>query len=103
MSISSCGTDNDSIEGVIEKEKFIELLTDVQIMEAMNQFIKNKETDYNLDFSYQWIYEKYGITEDEFRSSVLYYTQDPETYEEIYDEVIIKISDKKIEYTKKPE
>ena len=100
MNISACGNKDDSVEGVIERDKFIEVLTDIQISESMNQFIRNKETEFNLDFSYQWIYEKYGITEEKFRTSIEYYTGDPKTFEAIYDEVIIRISEKKIEYIK---
>lgn len=103
MNISSCGKGDAPIEGVIERDKFVEVLIDVQISESMNQFIRNKESDYNLDFSYQWIYEKHGINEEIFRTSIEYYTEDPETFEAIYDEVIIRISEKKIEYIKKPE
>ena len=99
----SCGNEDELPEGIIEKEKFIEILSDVQIFESMNQYIRNKETDFDIDHTYQWMFEHYNVTEEEFKSSLDYYSQDPLVFEVIYDEVIVRISEKQVEFTKKTE
>jgi len=99
----SCVKDKELPEGVIEREKFVEILSDVQIFESMDQFIRNKNTDFNIDYSYQWMFEHYHVSKKEFENSLDYYTKKPEIFEAIYDDVIVRVSEKKVEYTKKSE
>ena len=93
----SCSQEKIHGEDVIEREKFVSILSDVQIFESSQHFIRNKNKDFNIDYSYQWIFKKYDITEVEFKTSLEYYTSDPKTYEEIYDDVIIRLSEKQAE------
>ena len=69
----------------------------------MNQFIRNKETDFDIDHTYQWMFEQYNVTEEDFKISLDYYSQDPSVFEVMYDEVIVRISEKQVEFTKKTE
>ncbi len=100
---ASCNNNKEVPEGVLEREKFIEILSDVQIFESMNQFIRNKETNFDIDYTYRWMFEHYKVTREDFENSINYYSKDPGEFESIYDEVIIRVSEKQIEYTKKPE
>ena len=98
--ILSCGDSEQEAEGIIEKEKMIELLTDVQLLEATAVFVKNKQATFELDEAYVWIFDEYGVTEEQFKKSVEYYAYDAKVYEEMYDQVIINISEKQAELTR---
>ena len=99
----SCNdSDNEVNENIIDKEVFIDILTDVQILESTHQFIKSKNREFDPDFNYQYLYKEYGVTEEEFILSVNYYSADPKVFEEIYDEVIIRVSEKQVELSERP-
>jgi hypothetical protein len=104
LAIASCENENERVAAeVIDREQFVDILAEVQILESTHQFIKSKNKDFRLDYNYQWIYKEYGITEEEFKASVDYYSADPEVFEELFDEVIIKISEKQAELEQKPQ
>ena len=101
LSFVSCSAGaGEQPDNVIEKNKFVEILADAQIFESTHQFIKGKNPDFRLDYNYEWIFNKYEVTKEQFNASVEHYSSNPQTYEEIYDEVIIKISEKEADLTK---
>ena len=100
ISVISCGDSDSEAEGIIEKEKMIELLTDVQMLESTAVFVRNKNADFEIGEGYLWLFDQYGVTEEEFKKSVEFYASDPKTYEEMYDRIIINISEKQAELTR---
>ena len=70
------------------------------MIESTAIFVKNKQAAFNIDESYAWIFDKYGITEEEFKKSVDYYASDSKTYEEMYDQVIVNLTEKQAELSR---
>ncbi len=98
--LSSCSEEKKMPENIIKRGEFIEILTDIQIFKSTDQFVRNKDTGFDLDASYDFIFEEHGITVDDFSRSLDFYASDPVEFEKIYDEVIIRITEKQVEYTK---
>ena len=96
--IFSCEGSSDLPQNVIERQEFVEILADVQIFESTDQFVRNKKTDFNLDHSYDWLFDEHNITIEDFTTSLDYYSRDPKVFEELYDDVITVITEKQIEY-----
>ena len=100
LTLFSCKNSDTESQGIIEKEKMIKLLTDVQMLESTAVFVKNKQADFNIDEGYLWVFDKYGVTEEEFKKSVEYYAANTKTFEEMYDQIIINISEKHAELSR---
>ncbi len=92
FSCSSESEENDFIppkEQALSKEEFIKLMTDVQLIEghlndnSVNQvFIMDSAENY-----YKEIFDRYGITEKEYRDNLKYYSAHPKLLEEVYIQV----------------
>jgi len=83
---------------IIQRDTMIEIMTDVQIFESTKQILKGKENgDFEIYKAYKWVFEQYGVTERSFKESIDYYSSDPREFELMYDEVIIRISEKQAE------
>ncbi len=92
FSCSSESEENEFIppkEQVLSKEEFTKLMTDVQLIEGhlntnrVNQvFIMDSAKNY-----YKEIFERYGITEQEYRDNLKYYSAHPKLLEEVYIQV----------------
>lgn len=79
---------------IIPKNKFIDVLTEVHILDA----ITNEPTYYrkypqqdSIDL-YGAIFHKFNITRADFDSTVSYYSLKPQKYIEIYDKVILNLN-----------
>lgn len=99
---TSCKKKDETNDKIIEREKFVELLSEVQVLESTYQFIHGRRPEFNPDLNYEWLFRDYQITEEEFLLSFDYYTSDFQVFEAIYDDVIIKISEKQAENNVKP-
>lgn len=81
-------------ENLIDRDELVLILADVEIAESalrqkqnVGHEIKNiKETYYHSIFS------KYNVSREQFDSSMIYYKQDPEVMDKIYEDVITKLS-----------
>lgn len=90
--LSSCELFNGSgnrPEGVVDQDKMIKILTDVQIAQAAISYERNKGADYKSyqEPYYQYIFEKYQIDEETFKKSMSYYEDDPQNLLKIYQTV----------------
>ena len=127
--LTSCGEKSPKAEGqIIPREKMIDILADLQIFESTHQILmdksKNEEVEkrraarypeiYGSDTAnlandknnpndltrdYKWVFDHYQVTEEAFRESVDFYSNNPEDFEHMYDEVLIRISEKEAEFT----
>ncbi|MEQ8325130.1 MAG: DUF4296 domain-containing protein [Vicingaceae bacterium] len=83
---------------LIARETMIEVLTDVQIFESAHQISVDKSREaIDLYKTYKWIFNNYKINEQDFRSSMEYYMADPKEFELLYDDIIIRITEKQAE------
>ena len=83
-------------ERLLTESEMIDVMTDVQIIEADVNYRKTQEAEegsLHLDFRnltqsyYEQLYEHYGITDSIFSQNIRYYTERPELLEKIMDSV----------------
>lgn len=92
--IFSCG-DSKSIdeknkpENLISVEKMIDIIVDVQLVEAslIKKRGKNEDTDFYSKYFYENIFKKFNITKDQYDLSLEYYKNNIEVFEKIYQKV----------------
>jgi len=97
--LSSCYTthEEDKISApvnLIEKDTVILILADIEIAESALRQKQNlgRETDDLQELYYHAIFTKYEVTRGQYDSTMAYYRQDLETIDEIYEEVINRLS-----------
>lgn len=114
LMINSCSSKEEEkkfelIEGIIPEETMINLLVDIHIAEATIKQGKNDnrirhlpiKKKGNVNVFYYSIFKKYKIDRDIFVESIDYYSQYPEKFEEIYTEVINRLSETQSELKSK--
>ena len=75
-------------ETVLTPEQMMPIMVDIHVIEgARNGSIMLGDTNGIEDY-YAKVYEKYGITEDQFKSSFAFYSDNPTVFIPIYEEVL---------------
>ena len=90
LSVLSCHRQDDNMpEVLLSESQMIDIMTDVQIIEADLNSRRNKgENIDTLPASfYNQLFEHYGITDSIFNQSMRYYTYNPKALEDIMDSV----------------
>lgn len=92
--VYACGfnessSENQLLDGVLPIEDFTDLMTDVQLLEGhlntnrVNQvFVMDSSKNY-----YKEIFNRYNITEEEYKLNLKYYTARPKVLEEVYKKI----------------
>ena len=91
--LSSCSLGEiETPEHVLSPKKLEAILTDLHLAEASFQINKNTENaTQNLAMAYSNIYLKHDISENKFKSSLKYYSENTEQLEAIYAEVLSEL------------
>jgi hypothetical protein len=99
-------------ERLLTEQEMIDMLTDVQIIEADINYQKNQERDQNEEDSvktapkdyfkisreyYDQFFAHYGITDSIFAQNLRYYTERPEVLGRIMDSVVNRLDKEKTE------
>lgn len=101
LSLHSCTDEKKSFDvKLIERSVFIEILAEAQLIESTEQFVRDKNRNFSAEKSYIFLFNKYKVSEEEFEYSLEFYSRNPEDLEKIYDEVIIKLTEKQSESVK---
>ena len=112
--VTACGNKNKSFmpERLLTEQEMIDVLTDVQIIEADINYQKNQERDQNEEDSvkivpkdyfkmsreyYDQLFAHYGLTDSIFMQNMRYYTEQPEMLERIMDSVVQRLTKEKVE------
>ena len=85
-------------DGILAEEVFVNILKQVHLVEANFELQKTKGIDNinnNLANAYRDIYSTYHISEEEFKSTLSYYSQTPEKLEEIYAIVLEQLTEER--------
>lgn len=96
----ACGEEkNERPEKILSQHDMALVIADIQLVESVKRIITN-EFDFNGDSVdvYSPVFEQYGINRETFRESMRYYTQNPDQMEEIYQEVLVILSEKEATY-----
>ncbi len=105
---SSCNSDKQKKvpEYVIDQEKMIDLLVEVHIAEATlekKQGHKANARDYASPY-YKTIFDSFNTNPQNFDTNIAWYQQNMENFEDMYNQVMIKLTklkDEHLEKTKK--
>lgn len=81
-------------KGVLSKSEMISVLTDLHKLDGY-LFEKGYQYNHFVDKTpyYHFILQKHGITESEFDASLVWYTKNPKTFERIYDQVLVNLTE----------
>jgi hypothetical protein len=91
VAVTGCFRDPKPKNTLTEK-KFIEVLTDIHIAEAMYQERRRINLDsLQSDEAYQSVLEKHHVSEEQMLATTLYYSRHPREYDKIYTEVISRM------------
>ena len=93
LSISCNSNDIKKPENLIEREKMVDIIYDLSILEAAKSQKPIVLEQYKIQ-SNSYVYKKYSIDSTQFANSVKYYAADLEKYNAIYDSVNKKIERK---------
>jgi hypothetical protein len=89
-----CGNKQQQGGDIIEKAKMINILTDINLVEASlrsNQPRSAADSLRTIAF-YNEIFKKYNTNRVQFDNSIRFYSKNPEVLGKIYDEVIARLS-----------
>jgi hypothetical protein len=89
---------------LLTEEQMIEILTDIQIAEAIiaNNRVQRTNTEQHYkDSLYQVIFDNYKLTSKEINANIDYYNTDPNQMEKIYEKVLSNLSKRQSEIEEK--
>ena len=112
--VTACGRKEKSFmpERLLAEQEMVDVLTDVQIIEADINYQKSKERDQKVEDSvkiapkdyikmtreyYDQFFEHYDITDSIFVQNIRYYSTQPEVLERIMDSVMNRLDKEKTE------
>ena len=101
--LTACGHKDKGFmpERLLTEEEMIDVMTDVQIIEAQINYQKTLETEEGaktVDYKamtqsyYDQFFEHYGITDSIFSQNIRYYTEQPEVLQRIMDSVVQRLT-----------
>ena len=92
----SCSNSDEKIpENILSETKFELLLKEIHLVEATFELHKTKgmgKAKNELANSYQNIYSEYTISEEDFKTTLEYYSVNPEKLEKIYDKILKELT-----------
>jgi len=92
----ACSNSDEKIpENILSETKFELLLKEIHLVEATFELHKTKgmgKAKNELANSYQNIYSEYAISEEDFKTTLEYYSVNPEKLEKIYDKVLEELT-----------
>lgn len=92
---ASCSGDNAAVPaGILSKDKMIEVLLDVHLAESSvnSRGLTNLQLNQLIATRYDGILKSHETTFPEFKKSFDYYLQHPEQFEEIYQEIVNRLT-----------
>jgi hypothetical protein len=89
-------------DGLLDKDKFTEVMVDVQLVEGMkvHKLGPKREKSPDMEAMYANIFAKYGIDQEDFDATYDYYKARPEEMELIYEQVLDSLSKLDVEVKK---
>jgi hypothetical protein len=94
LTLIACHKHNKNTIDIIPKNKMIDIMFDVHLIEAkinINQMKGENPTNLTIEY-YNALFKKYNITKAEYEKSIEYYAENPEKFEDIYIQIINKFN-----------
>lgn len=81
---------------LLEKDELIPLLIDLHMVYAIQSSVNFRKISQDVDSVdiYTYIFEKHGVSKVTFDSSIAWYSRHPTMFTEIYDEVVMDLTQK---------
>lgn len=100
---ASCVTEEVSVPAeIVQQDTLVEMLAEIQIMEAMKRVRSDRKSlDFDITKGYDFVFDKYNVSEGRFKKSMDFYARHQNLFEVIYDRVIIRITEIEAEFTSK--
>jgi len=91
LGMSAC---NGRPKGVLNESEMTDVLTEMHRLDGIiaAKGLQYGNTPEKVQY-YSFILKKYDITQAQFDSSLVYYTKNPKTFDEIYDNVLARLTD----------
>ena len=92
---SCSNSDEKTPENILSKNNFESILKEIHLAEATFELHKTKgmgKAKNELANSYQYIYSKHTISEEEFKLTLEYYSNHPKKLEKIYDKILKELT-----------
>ena len=104
---SACGNKSKTFapDRLLTEQEMIDLMTDVQIIEADINYQKTQEREHKDSIPskpidpvklsrlyYEQLFEHYGITDSIFKQNIKYYSERPDVLEKIMDSVVQRLT-----------
>lgn len=79
---------------VLEKEELVPLLMDLHMLYAIQSSVDYRKiaSEYDSVDTYTYIFDKHGVSRAVFDSSIAWYSRHPKRFTEIYDEVVMNLT-----------
>ena len=92
--VLGCNSELEVEEGILDKDTFVEIMVDVQLLESAykTMVFRNDNEDEVLETAYISIFEKYGVTAEEFRASHTWWWSRPEEVKSILIQVTERLN-----------
>ncbi|MBD3749131.1 MAG: DUF4296 domain-containing protein [Sphingobacteriales bacterium] len=84
-------------KGIIEKQKMINVMVDMQITDSYLNQVSNKDTMMmQAHTRYNYIFKKYGIDSAQFSRSLAYYSDKPDEFNKMFNVVLDSLNSKEV-------
>jgi hypothetical protein len=94
--ISSCNPKPNikAPDNLIQKEKFIDIMVDIRMIETTirNKIGRGNDINKTTEYYYNYVFDKYNISREQFNSSLDYYSKDVKEMQEINISVVEKLT-----------
>ena len=97
--LTSCYNENKKVpeepSHFLSEDELVEIMTDVQLAEAILSFDKSHKSAKKEDFKdsvYKVIFNKYNITAEQLTDNITYYNNDPKNMERLFEVVMSNLS-----------
>lgn len=96
LGMVSCGPKSNLPEGVLEEKVMVDFLTDAYLLEGFYAIESNYESEtipQEVRASYEALLKEKGLSEEQFRTSMDYYSTHLDEYEKIHQQVVQRLDE----------
>jgi hypothetical protein len=92
--IISCGRPKDTIfpKGILKPEEMADVMVDVHLVEGARSGERIMGDSLALDAYYQEIFQRHGLTAEQYQENFAFYSRHPGDFAEVFDVVVQRLS-----------
>lgn len=81
-------------ESIIPEEQMVSLITEIELTQAFIKLRTTESDSLNQAVLFQTVFDQLNVTQEEFNESLDFYSEHPQQLEDIYNKVIVSLSEK---------